>query len=51
MKSSNNLYDVTKMHFKSHTTFIEVVDGMETFTMDLFSSIPFIREMKGGIIN
>lgn len=30
---------------------MEVVDGKVAFTIDLFSSIPFITEMKGGIIN
>lgn len=39
------------MHFKCHTTFIEVVDGMETSTIELFSSITFITEMKGRVIN
>lgn len=38
------------MHFKSHTTFIEAVGGMRP-AIELFSSIPFITEMEGGIIN
>jgi len=38
------------MHFKSHTTFIEVVDGMETSTV-FFHSIYYRNERQDYQLN